>query len=66
SETANGVAYGAPARVGVLEIGSVRLSDVPVTINRTAMTTSLLGMPFLDHFASIEVKGDRLFLGGRR
>lgn len=66
SETANGVGYGAAARLGSLDVGSVRLTDVPVTINRTAMSASLLGMPFLDHFASIEVKGDRLFLRGLR
>jgi aspartyl protease family protein len=66
SETANGVGYGAAARIGGLDVGSVHLADVPVTINRTAMSASLLGMPFLDHFTSIEVKGDRLFLRGRR
>ena len=66
SETANGVGYGAAAKIERLDVGPVHLADVPVTINREPMSVSLLGMPFLDHFASIEVRGDRLFLRGRR
>ena len=66
SETANGTGYGAAASVRRLVVGPVSLADVPVTINQTPMSASLLGMPFLDHFASIEVRGDRLFLRGRK
>jgi aspartyl protease family protein len=64
SETANGVGYGAAGSVRSLVVGPVSLADAPVTINQAPMSASLLGMPFLDHFASIEVRGDRLFLRG--
>jgi aspartyl protease family protein len=64
SETANGVGYGAAASARSLVVGPVSLADVPVTINQAPMSASLLGMPFLDRFASVEVRGDRLFLRG--
>jgi aspartyl protease family protein len=65
SETANGVAYSAAARVRSLAVGPIRLADVPVSISATPMSVSLLGMPFLERLASFEVKGDQLFLRAR-
>ena len=65
SETANGVGYGAAATLDSLTVGPIRLAQVPVSINQTPMTSSLLGMPFLQRLDSFEVRGDRLFLRGR-
>jgi len=62
SETANGVGYGAPVTVKSLTVGQIRLTDVPVFINQNPMSASLLGMPFLRRFESVEVRGDQLFL----
>jgi aspartyl protease family protein len=65
TETANGVGYGAAAVADSLVIGPIRLTHVPVSINQAPMTSSLLGMPFLQRLESFEVRGDRLFLRGR-
>jgi len=65
SETANGVAFSAAARVRDLTVGPIHLADVPVSISKTPMSVSLLGMPFLNRLDSFEVKGDQLFLRGR-
>ena len=63
-ETANGVGYGAPATVKTLSVGPIRLIDVPVSINRSPMAVSLLGLPFVHRLASFEVRGDQLFMTG--
>jgi aspartyl protease family protein len=65
SETANGVAYSAAARVRSLTVGPIQLADVPVSISKEPMSVSLLGMPFLNRLDSFEVKGDQLFLRGK-
>ena len=64
-ETANGVGYGAPATLKSLVVGPIRLTDVPVLVNRAPMTASLLGTQFLKRLDAFEVRGDRLFLRGR-
>lgn len=61
-ETAHGVGHGAPATVARLSVGSFSLTDVPVTVNDTPMSTSLLGLAFLKKLDSFEVRGDRLTL----
>ncbi len=65
TETANGLGYGAAATIDSLAIGPIRLANVPVSINKAPMSTSLLGMPFLKRLDSFEVRGDQLFLRGR-
>lgn len=65
SETANGVGYGASGVVKSLVVGSIRLTDVPVQINKAPMSASLLGMTFLQRLESYDVKGDQLTLRGR-
>jgi aspartyl protease family protein len=64
-ETANGEGRGAPYTLDRLEIGPVKLFNVPVSINRTKMHTSLLGMAFLKQMKSFEMKGHRLYLRWR-
>jgi aspartyl protease family protein len=65
SETANGVGYGAAATAETLTVGTIRMTNVPVSINKAPMETSLLGMPFLRRLESFEVRGDQLILRGR-
>jgi aspartyl protease family protein len=65
SQTANGVGYGAPATVDSLSVGPIRMTDVPVQINKAPMGASLLGMAFLRRLDSFEVRGDRLYLRGQ-
>jgi aspartyl protease family protein len=65
SQTANGVGYGAPATVDTLSVGSIRMTDVPVSINQARMGVSLLGMAFLRRLDSFEMRDDRLYMRGR-
>ena len=65
SETANGVGFGAPIMLKSLTVGAIRLTDVPVQVNKAPMSASLLGMAFLKRLESFEVKGDQLILHGR-
>jgi aspartyl protease family protein len=56
--TANGVGYGARARLASLTVGGVKLSNVDVSVNRAEMSSSLLGMTFLRRLKSYGF-GDR-------
>jgi aspartyl protease family protein len=64
-ETANGQGHGASATLDKLEIGPVKLFDVPVSVNQTPMHASLLGMTFLRRMKSFEMKGRKLTLRWR-
>jgi aspartyl protease family protein len=64
-ETANGEGRGAPYTIDRLEIGPVKLFNVPVSINQAKMHTSLLGMAFLKQMKSFEMKGRKLYLRWR-
>lgn len=61
-ETANGTGRGAKSRLYSLVVGEREFRDIRVSINQTPMSTSLLGMSFLEQFKSFEFKGDRLIL----
>ncbi len=65
AETANGTGYGAAYTADSVEVGSIRFTDVPVTINQAPMSNSLLGMSFLKRLESFQVQGDRLYLKAR-
>ncbi|WP_310620335.1 retropepsin-like aspartic protease family protein [Flexibacterium corallicola] len=61
--TANGVGYIAPVRLQSLRIGSVQVPDVKAFVAQPDMlSTSLLGMSALNHFASWRVEGDTMIL----
>jgi aspartyl protease family protein len=63
TETANGVGFTAPVTLDSLDVGGqMRLANVPASVNKAPMTTSLLGMAFLRRLDSFEVKGDQLTL----
>ena len=63
-ETANGAGFGADWRADSLVIGPIRLNDVAVSVNRTPMSRSLLGMSFLKRLDSFEFKHGQLILRG--
>jgi len=60
SETANGVGYGAVYTAPNLNVGPLKLTNVPMEVNQTPMSASLLGMTFLKRLDSIEVHGDQM------
>ena len=63
-ETANGAGLGAGWQVNSLAVGPIRFAGVPVSVNRTPMDQSLLGMSFLRRLESFEFKGRQLILRG--
>jgi aspartyl protease family protein len=65
-QTANGVGLGATVTVHSIEIGGIGFSDVPVSVNKSQMSESLLGMPFLKRMASVEIRGRQLYLHWRK
>jgi len=62
AQTANGEVSYARTIAGQFDIGDATFYDVPVTVNGTAMSGSLLGMSVLDMFSSVEFRGDNLIL----
>ena len=60
ADTANGTVRTAPIRLGKLVVGDIRLTDLPAEVNQAAMGSSLLGMSFLDHLRSYEVRDGTL------
>jgi len=62
TETANGVGYLAPVTLPTLNVGDMKLANVPAAVNKAPMSTSLLGMAFLRRLDSFEVRGDQLTL----
>jgi len=65
AETANGPGFGAPWTAARFEVGGIRLRDFPVTVNKTPMSASLLGLSFLDRLESFEARRQTLTLRWR-
>ena len=61
-QTANGMGRGAPHTLESLSIGPISIPSMPVSINETEMSSSLLGMTFLRRLRSFEIQGRRLIL----
>ncbi|MEH6632053.1 MAG: TIGR02281 family clan AA aspartic protease [Halopseudomonas aestusnigri] len=61
-ETANGTGRGAKSQLNSLIVGEREFRDIRVSINQAPMSTSLLGMSFLEQFKSFEFRGDQLIL----
>lgn len=59
-QTANGYGKSAAIRVDTLSMGPVVIRDVPVHVNMTPMSHSLLGMTFLSRLKSMHIEGDTL------
>jgi aspartyl protease family protein len=62
AETANGKGYGAAFRAQRLEVGPIGFDDFPMTVNRAPMSSSLLGLSFLNRLDSFEFKDRSLIL----
>jgi len=62
ARTANGVVATAPVRLGRVEFAGFSDSSVPASVGGGALDVSLLGMSYLDRFATIEITGDRMTL----
>jgi aspartyl protease family protein len=65
AETANGLVAGAAFNADSLEVGPIRLEDFPMSVNRAPMSSSLLGLSFLDRLAAFEVRDHKLILTWR-
>ncbi len=55
--TANGTAFGAPVRLASVSIGSIAVDDVRGSVSQSGLTTSLLGMSFLNRLDGFSVRG---------
>ena len=62
AETANGTVRTAAVRLGSVEIGPIRLHDLPASVNQAEMRGSLLGMNFLERLRSFEIRDGTLIL----
>ena len=62
ARTANGDVLYARTRVNYVKIGDYSFTGVPVTVNKSKMDSSLLGMTLLKEFHTIEIKGNIMVL----
>jgi aspartyl protease family protein len=63
TQTANGVAHSAPARLGEVRVGSIVIHDVEALVAQPgALSTSLLGMSFLKKLGSFQVADGRFVM----
>ncbi len=60
--TANGIGYGAPIRLDSIAIGPFGLADMPASVNDAPMSSSLLGISFLERLRAYEVRGSVMLL----
>ena len=60
--TAGGTVPAAPVRLDSLVVGPLRFADLAASVNDSGLDRSLLGIAFLDRFASWEVQGEVLRL----
>jgi aspartyl protease family protein len=64
-ETANGIGLGASYSAADVSVGSIRLSNVPMSVNKAPMSSSLLGMAFFNRLQSFRFEGNKLYLKSR-
>jgi len=55
-QTANGMGMGAAVELEDLQIGDLRLQNIPASVNRAPMSNSLLGMSFFNRLGSYAVR----------
>lgn len=61
--TANGIAYAAAAVIDEIKIGKIRIKNVQATVSKDeALTTTLLGMSFLNRLDKFVIEGKTLTL----
>ena len=61
-DTANGTVMVSTARIGLLEVGSIRQTDARAVIGKSFGDTNVLGMSFLSELKSWKVEGRTLTL----
>ncbi len=61
-QTANGISYGASTKLEEFQFGNLTFYNMPASVNRSDMGTSLLGMKFLRQFKKYEFYQDKLIL----
>jgi aspartyl protease family protein len=61
-ESANGVGHGASTALAELSVGDIHMANVPVAVNGAEMSSSLLGMSFLQRLKSYSFSGQKLIL----
>ena len=62
ASTANGTVRLAVVRLKSVELGPYKDTNIRATVNEGQMSTSLLGMAYLDRFGSIQIEKDRMIL----
>ena len=65
AETANGMGYGAAFVAQRLEVGPIAFTNFPMVINQASMSSSLLGLSFLNRLESFEIRDRKLILKWR-
>ncbi|MBS0333184.1 MAG: TIGR02281 family clan AA aspartic protease [Proteobacteria bacterium] len=65
AETANGMGYGAAYTAQRLAVGPIVFNDFPMVINQAPMSSSLLGLSFLNRLDSFEIRDRKLILKWR-
>jgi len=65
AETANGRGYGAQYLAQRLELGTLRMASFPMVVNQAPMSSSLLGMSFLNRLETFRVEKDQLVMRWR-
>ncbi len=61
-QTANGTGYGASVRLREIRIQSIVVRDVPALVNKAPMSSSLLGMSFLERLSGFPIENGTLTL----
>jgi len=61
-QTANGLGVGAPVRLDSIVVGPIRFYDLPASVNDADLSSSLLGISFLERLESYEVRRDVMLL----
>ena len=62
TQTANGVGMGAPVRLREIRIGPIVVKNIRAMVNKTPMSTSLLGVNFMERLSGYSVKDGTLTL----
>ena len=61
---ANGIVYGVPVTLGLVQLGEFEAKDVAATVVPEGLDISLLGQTFLSRINRVEMEQDRMVLGG--
>lgn len=62
TETANGIGLGAPVRLREIRVGEIVVRDIRALVNQAPMSSSLLGINFLERLSGYSVKDGLLTL----